>query len=42
MAWQFIPQLDCYVESGVTQRDQFRNDEVELSDTIPESVSSTG
>ncbi|OLF85747.1 MULTISPECIES: hypothetical protein [Marinobacter] len=34
MAWQFIPQLDCYVESGVTQRDQFRNDEVELSDTI--------
>jgi len=34
MAWQFIPQLDCYVETGVTQRDQFRNDEVELSDTI--------
>lgn len=34
MAWQFIPQLDCYVENGVTQRDQFRNDEVELSDTI--------
>ncbi|EON93162.1 hypothetical protein MARLIPOL_03980 [Marinobacter lipolyticus SM19] len=34
MAWQFIPQLACYVENGVTQRDQFRNDEVELSDTI--------
>ncbi len=34
MSWQFIPQLDCYVDNGVTQRDQFRNDEVELSDTI--------
>ncbi len=34
MKWHFIPQLACYVETGVTQRDQFRNDEVELYDTI--------
>lgn len=34
MEWHFIPQLACYVETGVTQRDQFRNDEVDLSDTI--------
>lgn len=34
MQWHFIPQLACYVEAGVTQRDQFRNDEVDLYDTI--------
>lgn len=34
MKWHFIPQLACYVETGVTQRDQFRNDEVDLYDTI--------
>lgn len=34
MEWHFIPQLACYVETGVTQRDQFRNDEVDLYDTI--------
>lgn len=34
MKWHFIPQLPCYVETGVTQRDQFRNDEVDLYDTI--------
>lgn len=34
MEWHFIPQLACYVEAGVTQRDQFRNDEVDLYDTI--------
>jgi len=34
MEWHFIPQLPCYVESGITQRDQFRNDEVDLYETI--------
>ncbi len=34
MEWHFIPQLACYVESGITQRDQFRNDEVDLYETI--------
>lgn len=34
MEWHFFPQLARYVESGVTQRDQFRNDEVDLYDTI--------
>jgi len=34
MEWHFIPQLACYVQAGVTQRDQFRNDEVDLYDTI--------
>lgn len=34
MEWHFIPQLACFVETGVTQRDQFRNDEVDLCDTI--------
>ena len=34
MKWHFIPQLACYVEAGVTQRDQFRNDEVDLYETI--------
>ena len=26
--WHFIRQLPCYVDSGITQRDQSRNDEV--------------
>ncbi|MCD1645718.1 hypothetical protein [Marinobacter adhaerens] len=34
MAWQFIPHPPSMVENNVTQRDQFRNEEVELSDTI--------
>ncbi len=34
MQWHFFPQLARYVETGVTQRDQFRNDEVDLYDTI--------
>ncbi|WP_419591442.1 hypothetical protein, partial [Thiolapillus sp.] len=32
--WHFIRQLPCYVDSGITQRDQFRNDEVDLYETI--------
>ncbi len=32
--WHFIPQPACFVETGVTQRDQFRNDEVDLYETI--------
>ena len=34
MKWHFIPQPLNLVETEVTQRDQFRNDEVDLSDTI--------
>lgn len=34
MKWHFIPQPACFVEAGVTQRDQFRNDEVDLYETI--------
>ena len=34
MKWQFTPQLPSQVETEVTQRDQFRNDEVEISETI--------
>ena len=34
MKWHFIPQPACFVETGVTQRDQFRNDEVDLFETI--------
>ncbi len=34
MKWFFSPQLPGQVETEVTQRDQFSNDEVELSETI--------
>lgn len=34
MAWQFKPQPVYLVETEVTQRDQFKNDEVDLSDTL--------
>lgn len=34
MKWCFIPQLPGQVETEVTQRDQFKNDDVDLSDTI--------
>ncbi|SIQ49303.1 hypothetical protein [Marinobacterium stanieri] len=34
MRWFFSPQLPGQVETEVTQRDQFSNDEVELSETI--------
>ena len=34
MKWHFVPQPQNLVETEVTQRDQFRNDEVDLSDTI--------
>ena len=34
MKWQFSPQLPGQVETEVTQRDQFSNDEVEISETI--------
>ena len=34
MKWYFSPQLPGQVETEVTQRDQFSNDEVHLSETI--------
>ncbi len=34
MKWFFSPQLPGQVETEVTQRDQFSNDEVQLSETI--------
>lgn len=34
MKWHFVPQPRNLVETEITQRDQFRNDEVDLSDTI--------
>ena len=34
MKWQFAPQSPMYVQTEVTQRDQFKNDDVNLSDTI--------
>jgi len=34
MKWCFVPQLPGQVETEVTQRDQFNNDDVDLSDTI--------
>lgn len=34
MKWHFSPQLPGQVETEVTQRDQFSNDEVELAETI--------
>lgn len=34
MKWYFSPQLPGHVETEVTQRDQFSNDEVEISETI--------
>ena len=34
MKWQFVPQPQYLVEMGVTQRDQFNNDEVDISETI--------
>lgn len=34
MKWFFSPQIPSQVETEVTQRDQFSNDEVQLSETI--------
>jgi len=34
MKWQFFPQPMNLVETEVTQRDQFKNDEVDFADTI--------
>ncbi len=34
MKWFFTPQLPGQVESEITQRDQFSNDELQLSETI--------
>ena len=34
MKWHFVPQPLNLVETEVTQRDQFRNDDVDLSDAI--------
>jgi hypothetical protein len=34
MKWYFSPQLPGQVETEITQRDQFSNDEVELAETI--------
>ena len=34
MKWHFFPHPPRFVETGVTQRDQFRNDEVDLFETI--------
>ena len=34
MKWHFFPQPLNLVETEVTQRDQFRNDDVDLADTI--------
>lgn len=34
MTWHFSPQLPDQVELDVTQRDQFNNDEVDISETI--------
>lgn len=34
MKWHFSPQLPDQVETEVTQRDQFDNDEVDISETI--------
>ena len=34
MKWHFSPQLKDQVETEVTQRDQFNNDDVDLSETI--------
>lgn len=34
MKWHFSPQLPEHVETEITQRDQFNNDEVDISETI--------
>ena len=34
MKWHFSPQLNDQVETEVTQRDQFNNDDVDISETI--------
>lgn len=34
MKWHFIPHPPAFVEMGVTQRDQFRNNEVDLYESI--------
>jgi hypothetical protein len=34
MGWNFSPQLADQVETEITQRDQFNNDEVDLAETI--------
>jgi hypothetical protein len=34
MGWHFSPQLADQVETEITQRDQFNNDEVDLAETI--------
>lgn len=34
MKWHFSPQLSDQVETEITQRDQFNNDEVDISETI--------
>ena len=34
MKWHFFPQPLNLVETEVTQRDQFRNDDLDLADTI--------
>lgn len=34
MKWQFAPQPPYLVEAEITQRDQFNNDEVDISETI--------
>jgi len=34
MKWFFSPQIPSQVETEVTQRDRFSNDEVQLSETI--------
>ncbi len=34
MKWHFSPQLADQVENEITQRDQFNNDEVDISETI--------
>ncbi len=34
MKWHFSPQLPDQVETEIIQRDQFNNDEVDMSETI--------
>ena len=34
MKWRFSPQLADQVETEITQRDQFNNDDVDISETI--------
>ena len=34
MKWKFRQMLQNEVESDITQRDQFRNDQLDLSDTV--------